>query len=277
MSEVITHEKVASIGSSNGNSSAPEMGANTGLVNLLTKADPEKAIGDVIDQLVTERETWEKDDLARSNQKLYTLLQNCFALHNTMVGSDALAKALRKGLSNYIEFRKYPFSDSTPLMSKIVKCVFGVDRRRVHAYATALLAAKEKRIAVIELPRWLKDQGGVEEVRRTAKSGTSSMSKRVDEGKMVLQSEVLAIVQSDKLNAQFSTEKLQDGVVLLATRGDDGSFAIRRLIQADSVVKAAIASCSALGKQARKKQQIEADAKAAEAARMAAQKKLKAA
>jgi hypothetical protein len=41
------------------------------------------------------------------------------------------------------------------------------------------------------------------------------------------------------------------------------------------VVKAAIASCSSLGKQAKKKQQIEADARAAEAARLAAQKELK--
>jgi hypothetical protein len=70
---------------------------------------------------------------------------------------------------------------------------------------------------------------------------------------------------------------LQEGVVLLATRGDDGSFAIRRVIQADSVVKAAIASCSSLGKQAKKKQQIEADAQAAETARLAAQRELKAA
>jgi hypothetical protein len=66
-------------------------------------------------------------------------------------------------------------------------------------------------------------------------------------------------------------------VVLLATRGDDGSFSIRKVIQADSVVKAAIASCSALGKQLKKKQQLEADTRAAEAARLKAQKELKAA
>jgi hypothetical protein len=194
-----------------------------------------------------------------------------------MVGSDSLAKALRKGLSNYITQKNYPFRDSTPLMTKIVKCVFGVDRRRVHAYATALIAAKEKRVGVIELPRWLKEQGGVEEVRRDTKSVGNSLATRVSEGKVVLQAEVLAVIQSDKLNAQYSTESLSDGVILLATRGDDGSFSIRKVIQADSVVKAAIASCSSLGKQLKKKQQIEADAKAAEIARLNAQQDLKAA
>ncbi len=277
MSEVEVKESVVTIGSADGNANAPAQGTESGLLNLLTKSDPERSIGEVIDRLVSEREVWEKAELASSNQKLYGLLQSCLALHNTMVGSDSLAKALRKGLSNYITQKSYPFRDSTPLMTKIVKCVFGVDRRRVHAYATALLAAKEKRIGVIELPRWLKEQGGVEEVRRDSKSAGNTVKARVAEGKVVLQAEVLAVIQSDKLNAQYSTESLSEGVVLLATRGDDGSFSIRKVIQADSVVKAAIASCSAMGKTLKKKQQMEADAKAAEAARLEAQKELKAA
>lgn len=277
MSEVEVKETVVTIGSIDGNTTAPNQSNESGLLNLLMKGDPERGIGDVIDRLVSERETWEVSELANSNQKLYGLLQSCLALHNTMVGSDALAKALRKGLSNYITRKNYPFRDSTPLMTKIVKCVFGVDRRRVHSYATALLAAKEKRISIIELPRWLKEQGGVEEVRRGSKSSGNSVASRVADGKVVLQADVLAVIQSDKLNAQYSTESLTEGVVLLATRGDDGSFSIRKVIQADSVVKAAIASCSAMGKTLKKKQQIEADAKAAEAARLDAQKELKAA
>jgi hypothetical protein len=277
MSEVEVKESVVTIGSADGNATAPSQGAQSGLLNLLTKSNPEQGIGEVIDRLVGERELWERSELTGSNQKLYGLLQSCLALHNTMVGSDSLAKALRKGLSNYITQKNYPFRDSTPLMTKIVKCVFGVDRRRVHAYATALIAAKEKRVGVIELPRWLKEQGGVEEVRRDTKSVGNSLATRVSEGKVVLQAEVLAVIQSDKLNAQYSTESLSDGVILLATRGDDGSFSIRKVIQADSVVKAAIASCSSLGKQLKKKQQIEADAKAAEIARLNAQQDLKAA
>lgn len=277
MSEVEVKESVVTIGSADGNATAPGQGAESGLLNLLTKSNPEKGIGEVIDRLVSEREVWEKSELASSNQKLYGLLQSCLALHNTMVGSDALAKSLRKGLSNYITQKNYPFRDSTSLMTKIVKCVFGVDRRRVHAYATALSAAKEKRIGVIELPRWLKEQGGVEEVRRESKASSNTVSARLAEGKVVLQADVLAVIQSDKLNAQFSTESLSEGVVLLATRGDDGSFSIRKVIQTDSVVKAAIASCSAMGKAMKKKQQVEADAKAAEAARLEAQKELKAA
>lgn len=277
MSEVETKEAVVTIGLSDGNTAAPYQGVDPGLMNNLMKGEPEKRIAEVIDGLVSDRKAWESSEYVNSNKRLYGLLQNCLILHNTMVGSDALAKALRKGLSNYITQKHYSFRDSTPLMTKIVKCVFGVDRRRVHSYATALIAAKEKRISVIELPNWLKEQGGVEEVRRGSKPSGNTQAARVADGKVVLQADVLAVVQSDKLNAQCSTESLSEGVVLLATRGDDGAFSIRRVITADSVVKAAIASCSAMGKTLKKKLQIEAEASAAEAARLDVQNALKAA
>ena len=275
MSEVTLEEKTVSIGISETSADAASADDSPSLVGLLTRGEPEKAIGQVIGRLISDREDWEKSELVRSNDKLYEILQSCYALHNTMVGSDALAKSLRKGLANYIESKNYVFTSSTPLMTKVVKCVFGVDRRRVHAYATALLAAKDSRVSVIEIIKWLRDQGGVEEVRRASKASANTVQARVLEGKVVLQAAVLAVIQSDKLNAQFSNEKLSEGVVLLATRADNGSFEIRRVIQTDSVVKAAIASCSAVGKTEKKKLELEAQARATEQARIEAQKQLK--
>lgn len=235
--------------------------------SLVNASNLERALGDTLDRLVDERNRWESAELARSNDRLYAVLKACYALHNTMVGSDSIAKALRKGLANYIETKKYVFSDSAPLMTKIVKCVFGTDRRRVNAYATALIAAKNQKVPVLELSVWLKRAGGVEEVRRATTSKTRNIKERVKEGSVVLASDVLATVQSDKLSAQFSTEKLEEGVVLLATREDDGSFAIRRVIQTSSVVKAAIASCADMSAAARKKKEADAESKGTEAAR----------
>ena len=84
-------------------------------------------------------------------------------------------------------------------------------------------------------------------------------------------------MHTDALNAQFSTENLGEGVVLLATRDDDGGFSIRRLIQTESVVKAAIAACAQLNASDKKRKEVEAEAAALEKARMEAQKNLKAA
>ena len=66
-------------------------------------------------------------------------------------------------------------------------------------------------------------------------------------------------------------------MVLLATREDDGSFAIRRVLQAEGVVKAAIAACGDITAAERKKAEVEAQAKANDQARDDARQQLKAA
>jgi len=259
------------------NSPAPNQFA-TSIGNLLTRSNPERAIGDAIDHLVDQRLHWENHELASSNDALYALLQHCYSLNNAMSGSDGTAKALRKGLANYIQDKKYQFKESSPLIAKIVKCVFGVDRRRVNAYSSALRVAMAEKVAVMELPKFFKDQGGIEEVRRKATTGKAkSMKDKVELGRAVLDSEALAFITSDSLNASFSNQSLEEGVVLLATREDDGSFAVRRVVQSNSAVKSALAACSSVGEEKEKAKQLQDENRAIEEERMAAQAALKAA
>ena len=259
------------------NSPAPNQFA-TSIGNLLTRSNPERAIGDAIDHLVDQRVHWENHELASSNDALYALLQHCYSLNNAMSGSDGTAKALRKGLANYIQDKKYQFKESSPLIAKIVKCVFGVDRRRVNAYSSALRVAMAEKVAVMELPKFFKDQGGIEEVRRKATTGKAkTMKDKVELGRAVLDSEALAYISSDNLNASFSNQSLEEGVVLLATREDDGSFAVRRVVQSNSAVKSALAACSSVGEEKEKAKQLQDENRAIEEERMAAQAALKAA
>ena len=259
------------------NSDAPNKFA-TSVGYLLTRSNPERAVGEAIDQLISERQHWENHELANSNETLYALLQHCYSLNNAMSGSDFTAKALRKGLANYIQQKGYQFKESSPLISKIVKCVFGVDRRRVNAYSSALRVAIAEKVAVINLPKFFKDKGGIEEVRRQATTvKAKTMKDKVELGRAVLESDVLASIASDTLNANFSTENLEEGVVLLATREDDGTFAIRRVVQSNSAVKSALAACASVGQEKEKAKQIQDEYKAIEDERLAAQAAIKAA
>ena len=259
------------------NSDAPNKFA-TSVGYLLTRSNPERAVGEAIDHLVDQRLHWENHELASSNDALYALLQHCYSLNNAMSGSDGTAKALRKGLANYIQDKKYQFKESSPLIAKIVKCVFGVDRRRVNAYSSALRVAMAEKVAVMELPKFFKDQGGIEEVRRKATTGKAkTMKDKVELGRAVLDSDVLATVTSDNLNASFSNQNLEEGVVLLATREDDGTFAIRRVVQSNSAVKSALAACSSVGEEKEKAKQLQDENRAIEEERLAAQAALKAA
>jgi hypothetical protein len=244
------------------------------LTQLLKQSSTEKAISMAIEQLVESRKHWERNELATANDTLYGILQHCYALHNTMIGNDSLAKTLRKGLGNYITANDYKFTDSTPLITKIIKCVFGTDRKRVNSYSTAMRVALIEKISVIELPKYLKEKGGVEEVRRQGVVG-KSIKVKIELGRTVLEDPILARVQNESLSASFSSEQTEEGVILLATREDDGSFAIRRLIQNTSAVKAALAACSSVGAEKEKAKKIEDDAKALEDDRMSALSNLK--
>lgn len=249
-----------------------------GIGNLLTRSNPERAIGDAIDELVAQRISWENNELTNANEALYGLLQHCYSLNNAMSGADSTAKSLRKGLANYIQDKKYTFTESTPLITKVVKCVFGVDRRRVNAYSIALRVAMSENKSVIELPKFFKDHGGIEEVRRKASATKGkTMNDKVELGRTVLGNEALATVHSDKLNESFSTTNLEEGIVLLATREDDGSFAIRQMVQTNAAVKSALAACSSIGVDKEKNQKILDESRAIEEARFAAQAALKAA
>ena len=77
--------------------------------NLLTKGNPEQSIGEALDALVTQRVDWENNELASANDGLYALLQHCYSLNNAMSGTGVSAKALKKGLANYIQAKNYTF------------------------------------------------------------------------------------------------------------------------------------------------------------------------
>jgi hypothetical protein len=269
--DVMSEEKV---NEKNASSDRPNPFAiNVG--NLLTGSNPERAIGDAIEKLVVQRKDWETNELAAANDGLYRLLQHCLAVNNAMSGTDSTAKALKKGLANYIAEQKYIFNDSTPLITKVVKCVFGVDRRRVSAYSSALRVAMAEKISVMELPKFFREHGGIEEVRRSATTKTKTLKDKVRLGRVVLENDVLAKVQSDNLNAHFSNSSLEEGVVLLATKEDDGSFAIRRVVQNSGAVNSALAACASIGQEKEKAQKLQDEMQAIEEERAKARMALK--
>jgi hypothetical protein len=115
-------------------------------------------------------------------------------------------------------------------------------------------------------------------IRDRATTGRGkTMKDKVELGRAVLDSDVLATVHNDTLNKNFSNDSLEEGVVLLATREDDGSFAIRRVVQSNAAVKSALAACASVGQDKERAKQFEDEQKAIEAERLAAQAALKAA
>ena len=118
------------------------------------------------------RMSWETTELAASNKRLYSILRDAYSYylvmkqdHNKGARQDRASE-----LDKFIKARGYTFMPSTHDMTRVVKCVFGVDRRRVSAYSIALREALRQQIAAVDLVAFIEENGGVEQIRFTGKA-----------------------------------------------------------------------------------------------------------
>lgn len=211
-------------------------------------------------QLVTEREGWEQNAYKTSNDQLYALLQKCYGFYSDMAGSTAAAAGKRDGLNSYIEQKGYNFASATHTLTKIVKCVFGVDRRRVSAYGIALRFALDSKVAVQDLPAFIYDNGGVEQMRLAKSTTAMTVKQKAEVAQEAVSANTLAVVKSVDIARAFDAGKTGKHVVLIGTWQADGSVIARAVVQNDGVVNAALASYYSANKAATAGKKVETTA-----------------
>ena len=217
-----------------------------------------------IEQLVVEREVWQANAFRTSNEQLYALLLKCYGLYKAMEGTSAEAVALRGGLRDYINVKGYTFTKSTHSLTRIVKCVFGTDRRRVSTYSIVLRSALAKSVGALDVADFIREYGGVEEIR-LAKSPTAMSPKQkaaVATSTVVVNN--LGVVSSPALGGLLNDAgKIGTNTVLIGTWQADGSVIVRAVVESDTVLTAALSSHYSAIKEAAKAKTVEQKAAAA--------------
>ena len=213
----------------------------TNLVEKITQ-DSQQSVGAVVNNLIAERRAWQEQDLTRSNERLYGILQSCYILYQSMNSISADAMAIKKGFLKFCLEQGWDFKENTHLMTKVVQCVFGSDRRRVSAYSLALRAALDDKKSSMDIPKYLRDAGGVEEVRRKRSPSYKTAKDKAKIGITAMEDRILASLHSDVLAGKFVASEYNGALILLSTREPDGSFAVRRLVQAGSAITAVLSS-----------------------------------
>ena len=196
----------------------------------------------IIEQLVVDRQVWQDTAFRTSNEQLYVLLQKCYQLYKDMGQGTKEADALRHGLNDYINLKGFEFKKSTHSLVKIVKCVFGNDRRRVRAYGLALRCALDKNITVIDLPSFIREAGGVEELRLSKAPNAMTATQKAKAAMTTLNTSTFGVLNSDKLGSLLDSGKVGTETVLIGTWQADGSVIVRAVVQSDGVLNAALAS-----------------------------------
>ena len=220
---------------------AVDQSSTTGLADRVSLYG-RKEISEVISNLIAERKHWETNEFASSNKRKYQILQSCYVLYKDMVGITVEKLALKRAFNKHCEELGFEFKDSTHLMVRVVTAVFGnQDRRRVSSYAKALRIAAEKNIGSMDIPKFLSDAGGIEEVRREGKTVRVNIKEKAKIGLTLMQGKTLAQVQGDALNAEFDEAAYDGAALLISTREVDGSFHIKYVLQNGVLITSALA------------------------------------
>ena len=107
------------------------------------------------DKLFSEREHFETKILARTNEALYKLLADVYALYENATLSEKCMKESIASMRSELKKRGIVTQANTPRITVFVRYVFNSDRKRSYNYTQTLLAAIAEEIEPKNLPEFI--------------------------------------------------------------------------------------------------------------------------
>lgn len=211
--------------------------------NTIASANAKAIVYKALVELEQQRIEWEDGVYRTSNQALYAILSQCLEQASDLVSTEA-NKLRREALDVFYKQRGYRIKKETPLMTRIVRAVFGdIDRRRISTYSLVLRQAKKECVKPEQFAEWVEERGGVQEVR-LARSSTfvSPKAKAQTAQSSFEQMEKLAVVKTEQLTLLANTDLIGEHCVLLAMQEADSSFTVKAVVTSAGAVNAAFAA-----------------------------------
>ena len=182
-----------------------------------------------LDGLVVKRKQWEATDYKKANEGLYSLLASCLDVFTSKFvnADDSDKKTLRGELKNRLTADGVRVQRNTTTLTMFVRFVFGSDRKRAHGYTYVLKAAISYDVTAANLPSWIVEQGGIEEVKRQMIVSEKALENRAALANAKAQ--VVANVEQASVTplAKFSMSGVSgDYALLLAKPAPDGTVSI---------------------------------------------------
>jgi hypothetical protein len=204
------------------------------------------------DGLVKQREEFEQNEYARSNQRLYGILAEVYEMYGQVRDNKALLAATVKQLKATLERSKVRVQTNTLALSLFVRYVFRTDRQRSMNYCRALQAAFQQEISVNQLAQFIEDCGGVESCKKQYTKSVKVVTKETAiSNSMTFVDEALAAA-NDKPLATF---KVADSFVA-NTHNKDFVFVIGKSDQHGNIKALAAVPAHSAGMVKWAKQQL---------------------
>ena len=190
--------------------------------------------------LVADQEIWLNGVHRTANEQLYVILQRCYHLYSLMASDKDQNASLKGAIERHNNERNLGIDTNSHTMTNIIKVVFGADRRRASSYSSALRVALAEKVEVQDLPKFLRDAGGVEEVRRQQTNGGAPKVDKVEVATKRIADVNLAVIDADAISAKLDCGAIGKQVILVATQDVNGTLNINAVVQTEGVTKAVL-------------------------------------
>ena len=190
--------------------------------------------------LVADQEIWLNGVHRTANEQLYVILQRCYHLYSLMASDKAQNENLKAAIERHNNERNLGIDTKSHTMTNIIKVVFGADRRRASSYSSALRVALAEKVEVQDLPKFLRDAGGVEEVRRQQTNGGAPKVDKVEAVVRQIANVNLAVIDADAVSSKLDCGAIGKHVILVATQDINGTLIINSVVQTEGVTKAVL-------------------------------------
>lgn len=133
-----------------------------------------------LDALSIARDNWEQTAFKKANEGLYDLLAQCLDVFNSnfIEAKKDDQRALRSELISRLNEKNIKTQKNSTVLGMFVRFVFCSDRKRAHGYSNVLSAAISHGINAAQLPAWITEQGGIEEIKRNAVKSVEAIERK---------------------------------------------------------------------------------------------------
>lgn len=191
------------------------------------------------------RKVWDAGARAASNEELHKLLAAAFEVFQACIANPDLTG----GITELLKHFKLTHSKNTSLELKIVRLVFAdevtqrTNKYRFQSYARVLAFAQEDNQTPATLSQYIKDKGGIDEIRRTKSTESSELQVQqyaTVAQKRLAQTQEAGLFDAFKLPPELKPANGNRYSLALVRDNQDGTGTIVRGLNTNSLVEKAL-------------------------------------
>ncbi len=195
-----------------------------------------------IEEIYKARESYEQNEQARSNKRLYEILTDVLRTYQKASANKTVMAETVSVLKQRLEEKGARVQSNTKALALFVRYIFNSERQATHIYVRALQAAIAAGVDADGLVEYIEEAGGVDGCKKQAKPSDAKQKKKVAIEKGMPFVEELLNGQTDsvlgeiKVPARLVEKTYQEGITFLIGKADSrGNVKVLSVVPAQSL------------------------------------------